>query len=100
MTKFVREWYVEPIKSGVTTERGEKVYTALEIILVYPDQTRTKKVLVPDEGLGFTEEWIEETIQGCLEGLKRDFPDDVYRAVKDAPNKIRFVWVGPKGLVN
>jgi hypothetical protein len=84
---------------GASTERGEKVYRTLEITVFPPAAAPLKRVIQADPGLGFTEEWIEETIQGGLENLRKDFPNDVYKVVRVKPNQIRLEYAGVAGLV-
>ena len=99
MTKYWVKPEIVPIKEGARTERGERVYTYLEIVVYPPAANPIKRVLQADPGIGMTEEYIEDTIQGCLAALKKDFPNDVYRVVRVKPNVIRFEYTGVAGLV-
>lgn len=100
MGKFwVRPEIVE-FSDDAFTERGEKVYKTLEMTVNIFGGTPIKRVVRADDGIGFTEEWIEETVQGALEQLKKDFPNDVYRVLRLRPNQIVFEYAGVTGLVN
>lgn len=99
MPKYLTIPEIVPFKEDSLTERGERVYTHLRIELIRPWAKGYDKVIQSDSGVGFTEEWIEETIKGCLEGLEKDFPNDSYKVVKVKPNHIRFEYVGAKGRV-
>jgi hypothetical protein len=90
-----------PAKEGTLTERGEKIYRSLDITLKFPDGGEFKRVIQPDhQAIGFTEEWIEDTIAGCLKNLELDFPQDIYQVVRLRPNQIEFHYAGSKGRVN
>ena len=91
---------VVPFEGEQFTERGERVYTVLTITANIPGIDPIKKVIEADPGMGFTEEWIEDTIQDGLKGLALDFPDDEYYAVRHKPNVIALEYKGAKGPVN
>ena len=99
MTKYRIVPEVVPFSDESLTERGERVYKTLEIAAFPPGATPLKRVIQADPGMGFTEEWIEETIQGGLENLRKDFPNDVYRVVRVRPNQIRLEYAGVAGMV-
>lgn len=82
------------------TERGEKVYKTMEVVFVPPAGERIRRVIECPTGIGITEEYIEQTILGCLEALEKDFPNDQYHAVRVAPNRVRFEYAGVRGVVN
>jgi hypothetical protein len=82
-----------------TTERGEKIYKHLEITLHSFGETPIRRVIKADAGLGFTEEYIEETIQGGLKALEADYPNYKFRVVRDKPNQIRLVYDGVRGVL-
>lgn len=82
------------------TERGERVYTTLQITAYPPAANPITKVIKCENGIGFTEEWIEETIRGALEALAKDFPNDSYRVVRNKANQITLEYAGVTGLVN
>jgi hypothetical protein len=100
VAKYLSIPEIIPFKDDSFTERGERVYTHLDVTVVYANRRSFHKVVKADKGIGFTEEWIEDTCQKGIEALERDFPDDVYKVVKVKPNVIRFEYVGPKGMVN
>jgi hypothetical protein len=81
------------------TERGERVYKTLEITVYPPDFNPVRKVIQCERGVGFTEEWIEDTIQGALQALAKDFPNDVYKVNRLKPNQISLEYAGVQGLV-
>jgi hypothetical protein len=100
MPKYLIVPEIVPFKEESLTERGERVYTTVKIELLYCGGVRHERVLKADAGLGFTEEWIEDTIRLALEALEKDYPNEVYKEVRVKPNYIRFEYVGPKGMVN
>lgn len=81
------------------TERGERVYKTMEFTLTYPGKNPIVRVVNCPKGIGITEEYIEDTIQGCLKALALDYPDDVYEVIRNAPNRILFNYVGFRGIV-
>jgi hypothetical protein len=87
----------------VRTEQGEPVYEFMEITAYPPGLDPIKRVLYPDrraDCIGFTESFIEETVAGALKALERDFPEDIYEAVRHRPNVISLEYKGVKGPVN
>lgn len=99
MGKFLTIPELVPFRDDVLTERGERVYTHLQIDLIPPYGKPMKRVIKCEAGVGFTEEWIEDTIKGCLENLQKDYPDQVYKVTKVKPNQLRFEYLGPRGMV-
>ena len=86
---------------GATTERGEKVYRNMRVTFKpFGVPQEIKRVISCDKGIGITEEWIEETIQGLTEALEKDYPNDVFKIVRHAPNDIEFEYAGSRGGVN
>jgi hypothetical protein len=83
-----------------TTERGEKVYKSLEVIFKPLGGFPLRKILKCDTGIGITEEFIEDTIIGCMKALEIDFPNDLFKVIRLKPNQIVFQYVGARGLVN
>ena len=88
-----------PFHEGATTERGEKVYSHLEIKLIPASGTRFIRIIRADNGIGFTEEWIEDTIAGALEKLYQDFPYDSFEVIRHSPNEVEFQYAGVRGVV-
>jgi len=83
------------------TERGEKVFKTLELgFKPFGSAMEIKRVLACDKGIGITEEWIEETVKGCLEALAKDYPFDAFRVVRHKPNQISFEYAGTRGVVH
>lgn len=99
MPKFLTIPEIIPFKEDSLTERGERVYTHLKIELIRPWGKPFEKVIQAENGIGFTEEWIEDTTKGCLTQLEKDFPTDFYKVVYVKPNHVRFEYVGPRGMV-
>lgn len=77
------------------TERGERVWKTLRIELPWRNLNRVIKC---DKGIAITEEFIEDTIKGCLEALEKDFPFETYSVVRVKPNHIRFELSGSRVL--
>ena len=98
--KTLRINEVVPFREEQYTERGERVYTSMQITLVYPTGNTYRRIIDADRGMGFTEEYIEETIEGGLKALERDFPDDEYEVERKKPNVIVLKWARTKGKVN
>lgn len=73
------------------TERGERVWKTLRIDFPFSNVNR---VLTCDKGIGITEEFIEDTIKGCLEALQKDFPLETFSVTRVKPNHIRFDQAG------
>jgi hypothetical protein len=88
-----------PYHEGALTERGEKVYSHLEIKLIPASGTRFIRVIRADNGIGFTEEWIEDTIAGALLKLELDYPTDAFEILRHAPNEVEFRYIGSRGVV-
>lgn len=88
--------YFEPVEFSdeSLTERGERVYTTLRITTLPPSSKSVSRTIKADKGLGFTEEWIEETVQGCLQALEKDFPAAQFKVVRTKPNDIRLEYAG------
>ena len=99
MPKFLIVPEIVPFKEDALTERGERVYTTVKFELVYASGNRFSRVIEADQGIGFTEEWIEESIVSALKAIEMDFPEEVYKTVRVKPNYIRFQYVRPKGMV-
>jgi hypothetical protein len=90
---------VVDFEEGAFTERGEKVYKSCRITfkpLFGNPMTRTFKC---DPGIGITEEWIEDTIAGCLSALAKDYPMDAFKVTRKQPNDILFEYEGTKGPI-
>jgi hypothetical protein len=85
---------------GSTTERGEKVYKSLRITFKPCFGAPYVKVFQCDPGIGITEEWIEDTVLGCMEALAKDYPMDAFNIVRIKPNDISFEYSGTRGVVN
>ena len=98
--KYLRIPEIVPFSDEQFTERGERVYTMLQITVTPAGCNPIKKVIEADPGMGFTEEWIEDTIVGALEKLELDFPNDVFEIVRHKPNVIALEYKGARGLVN
>lgn len=99
MAKYLSIPEIIPFKDDSLTERGERVWTQLKIELIRPWGKPYERVIQCEAGVGFTEEWIEDTTRECLEKLNLDLPTDEYRVVMIKPNHARFEYVGPKGMV-
>jgi hypothetical protein len=84
---------------GATTERGEKVYKTMRVTLKPLIGFPITKVLTCDQGIGITEEWIEDTIKGVFEALDKDYPMDQFKLVRHKPNDVSFEYAGTKGVV-
>ena len=83
------------------TERGERVYKTLRITFhPFGLPNPIERVITCEKGIGITEEWIEDTIKGCLEALEKDYPTDSFVVERTKPNDIRFVYAGARGVVN
>jgi hypothetical protein len=85
---------------GSTTERGEKVYKSLRITFRPCFGSPYIRVFQCDKGIGITEEWIEDTIKGCMEALAKDYPMDSFSLVRIKSNDIAFNYAGTRGVVN
>lgn len=90
---------IVPFHEGTATERGERVYSHLEIKLVPASGTRFVRAIRADNGIGFTEEWIEDTIQQGLQKLDADYPTDTFEVIRHRPNEVEFRYLGVKGVV-
>jgi hypothetical protein len=99
MTKYRIVPEIVEFQEGAETERGEKVYSTLEMTVFPPAANPIHRVIRAEKGIGFTEEWIEETVQGALDALKVDFPNDAYKVVRVKPNQIRLEYAGVTGMV-
>jgi hypothetical protein len=84
---------------GSFTDRGEKVYKTCRIVFKPLLGPPYKKVFQCDPGIGITEEWIEETIQGSLAALHKDYPWEIFEVVRHKPNDIVIEYSGTKGIV-
>ena len=98
--KRLPEFEVTDFQEGTLTERGEKVYKTLRIRFRPMFGLPYTKVFQCDPGIGITEEWIEDTVKGCLEALDKDYPMDQFKTVRHRPNDISFEYIGSKGTVN
>lgn len=78
------------------TERGERVWKTLRIEFPWQNVDRFLKC---DKGIGITEEFIEDTIKGCLEALQKDFPLETFSVTRVKPNWIRFDQSGTRWLL-
>ena len=83
-----------------TTERGERVWKTLKIEFHPFGRPPIVRVITCDKGIGITEEWIEDTIQGASAALKKDYPMDEYTVERVKPNHIIFKYSQTKGPVN
>jgi hypothetical protein len=79
------------------TERGERVYKTLRISLKPRFDVAITKIIQCDKQVGMTEEWIEDTLQGCFAALERDYPDDDFKLIVHKPNDVTIQYAGPKG---
>jgi hypothetical protein len=96
----IKDFDVVEFSEESTTERGEKVYQNMEVTFHPFGLSSIKRVISCDKGIGITAEWIEDTIQGCLEALHKDYPQDVFKVVRHQPNQVSFEYVGARGVVN
>lgn len=99
MAKFFIIPEIVPFKEDALTERGERVYSTFKVELIYTNGRRFERVIETEAGIGFTEEWIEETIQLALKAIEKDFPEEFYKTIRVKPNWVRFQYVGPRGMV-
>lgn len=90
---------IVPFHEGSLTERGEKVYSHLEIVLKPAWGRELVKVIRADNGIGFTEEWIEDTINQGIQKLYLDYPQDEFTVIRHQPNKVEFKYAGVRGVV-
>ena len=90
---------IVPFSDGAMTERGERVYSHLEIKLVPANGRRLIRVIRADNGIGFTEEWIEDTIAQGFQKLDLDYPTDAFEVIRHRPNEVEFRYIGYKGVV-
>jgi hypothetical protein len=97
MKRRIQAFDVVPFEEGSTTERGEKVYKCFEVVLMPLFGDPIKRVITLPEGVGITEEWIEDTIIGMQKALEKDFPHDRYELKRLAPNRVKFEYAGSRG---
>jgi hypothetical protein len=90
---------IVPFKEDSFTERGERVYSHLEVTMVPPIGKPVQNVIKADPGIGFTEEYIEDFIKDGLAALEKDFPSYEFKVVKVKPNQIRLEYAQFKGRV-
>lgn len=98
--KRLPEFEVVDFIEGVTTERGEKVYKSLRISFKPCFGNPYVKVFQCDPGIGITEEWIEDTVKGCMEAMAKDYPMDSFNIVRHKINDVSFEYSGSRGVVN
>ena len=98
--KFLTVYEPVDFTEESTTERGERVYKFMKIEFYPFGRPPIVRVLTCDKGIGITEEWIEETIQGGLAALAKDYPQDEYKVVRVKTNHILIEYAGTKGPVN
>lgn len=93
----MQEFDVVEFSDECWTERGERVYKTLRINLKPQFDLPVTKVIQCEKGIGMTEEWIEETLQGCFAALDRDYPMDDFKLIVHRPNDVSIEYAGPKG---
>lgn len=99
MTRFLTTYEPQEFSDDSYTERGEKVYKTLRVVVRPLGAPPVERVLTCDKGVGITEEWIEDTISGCEKALEKDFPADRFQLLRHSPNDVEFLYAGVRGAI-